>query len=621
MTVKIKASLLIMMIVVFSQSIWAVEANKNQQEADVLHTLGLFQGTDQGYELDGLTDRSQGAVMMVRLLGQEKKAFQMSQAIPFQDVHEWAKPHIRFLYNNKIMIGMSATEFGADHALTPNQYMTMLLRALGYDDQKGDFQWNTAVEKANLLGIIDYKDYEDLVNKGDATLTRGEMVHLSYQVVFAARKDTNERLIDYLVDEGVVDEGLLEGLDSGNRGQTPIETPQNPNEETKDPSEPTKPSKGDSKDNVTQHSNQVRAVWLSYLELRPLLENKSEAQFTKSMDQVMDNVKDLGLNTVFAQVRPMGDAFYPSDIFPWSYMITGTEGKNPGYDPLAIMIDKAHERGIRIEAWINPYRVRSNVEKNPLAKGTIISSWYESGTGEIIQVGNGLYLNPSRQKVRDLIADGVAEIIDNYDVDGIQFDDYFYPTTDMNFDAADYEAYQGTGEKDQGDWRREQVNLLVRQVYTTVKNHDKHVLFGISPQGNMRNNYDDQYIDVHLWMATSGYIDYICPQIYYGYSNETSPYESLVRQWNAVKRSSDVKLYIGLAAYKVGLEDKWAKSGINEWIESQRILSTMIQTINEVDSNIGYSFYRYDSLFNPNSDLHDRISDEMKAIKSLMDLE
>ncbi len=613
MTVKLKATIFIMMMLVFSQGIWAAETDQAQEEADVLHMLGLFQGTDNGYELDALTNRSQGAVMLVRLLGQESNAFLMSQSIPFQDVHEWAKPHIRFLYNNKIMIGMSATEFGSDSALTANQYMTMLLRALGYDDQQGDFVWDQAVQKANLLGIIDYKDYDRFESDNQATLTRADMVHLSYQVVFAHRKDSGERLIDYLVQEGVVDYKSLEALDETTRSQ---ENQDSEDKEQSDKGPSREPSKGET---TAHNTDQVRAIWLSYLELQPILENKSEAQFSESIDKVMDNVKDLGLNTVFAQVRPMGDAFYPSKVFPWSYMMTGTEGKDPGYDPLSIMIDKAHERGIKIHAWINPYRIRSNVSRNPLAKGTVIESWYQEGTGEVIQLGNGLYLNPARQDVRDLIAEGVAEIIDNYAVDGIQFDDYFYPTTDMSFDADDYEVYQSNGNETQAQWRREQVNTLVRQVYTTVKEHDEDVLFGISPQGNMTNNYEKQYIDVDLWMSASGYVDYICPQIYYGYDNETSPYETLVRQWYANKRNEDVDLYIGLAAYKVGLEDKWAKGGINEWIESQRILMSMIQTINDVDSNIGYSFYRYDSLFNPSGDVRDRMSDEVKGLKLMMD--
>ena len=195
----------------------------------------------------------------------------------------------------------------------------------------------------------------------------------------------------------------------------------------------------------TAVSGEVRAIWISYLDFNSLLKGRTQAQFTANIQGAFDNIKEMGLNTVFVQVRPYGDALYDSDYFPWSHTITGTEGVNPGYDPLAIMVKEAHARGLSIEAWINPYRVRHSGTTAALSSDNQAQKWLSAGSDSVVKTAVGIYYNPGSEEARQLIVDGVKEIVANYNVDGIHFDDYFYPTTDASFDSGTYAAYQNSG--------------------------------------------------------------------------------------------------------------------------------------------------------------------------------
>ena len=342
---------------------------------------------------------------------------------------------------------------------------------------------------------------------------------------------------------------------------------------------------------------EVRAVWLAYVNYDKWIKNATKAQFTANMRTVMKNIKSTGFNTLFFQVRPFGDALYKSSYFPWSRYLTGTEGKDPGYDPLAITCALGKEYGINVEAWINPYRVRLDM-KDPLAANNPAKKWLDAKSNAVVSWNGGLYYNPASPEARKLITDGVYEIVKNYDVTGIHFDDYFYPTTDMAFDAKEYKA-SGT-QLSQEAWRRENVNILVRQVYAAVKKADPNCLFGISPQGNLQIDYEVQFIDVEKWLTEDGYIDYICPQIYYGFFNKL-PFADTAAQWNALIKN-DVKLYIGIAAYKLGTTDKWAgEAGVNEWIGTKDILARMVKTARSLSHYGGIAVYNYDSLYSVNT--------------------
>lgn len=354
--------------------------------------------------------------------------------------------------------------------------------------------------------------------------------------------------------------------------------------------------------------DEVRAIWLSYLDLGPLLKNRSESQFTASIRGVFDDVADLGLNTVYAQVRPFGDALYDSDYFPASYLFTGTErgiGQQP-YDALEIMVEEAHRRGLKIEAWLNPYRVytssRTLSDDNPAVEML--------ETGDALRYDGGVYYNPGSPAARSLIVNGVREIVDGYDVDGIHFDDYFYPpNAPASFDAATYQA-SGSG-KSLGDWRREQVDILVKEVYAAVGGGK---VFGISPAGNNDNNYNALYCNVEKWLTNSGYVDYICPQVYFGFTNSVKPYKKTVDEFNDMITRSGVKLYVGLAAYKIGD----ANQGGAEWVNNTDIMARQVEYARKVSRYGGFALYRYDSLFNPGSGVASAVKKEIANLKDIL---
>lgn len=343
---------------------------------------------------------------------------------------------------------------------------------------------------------------------------------------------------------------------------------------------------------------EYRAVWISYLEWQSA-DFSSEDAFRAQMGSWFDQYAAMGLNTVLAQVRPFGDALYPSAIFPWSSVCTGTQGRDPGFDPLAVLVEEAHARGLRLEAWLNPYRLALNdtvpgaFSADNLA--TVHPEWVKQAAG-------GQYLDPSRQDVRDCIAAGVQEILDGYAVDGIHLDDYFYPTTDEAFDAAEYAA-AGTNLSLE-DWRRENVNALVRQLYQLVHTGGRTagaVPLGISPQGNNDNNYAQQYSDAALWLSTPGYIDYAMPQVYWGYGYTTGSgstrfaFENITAEWLALPRAEGVALYFGLGAYRIGDGDGGNYDHAQDQWQTGRNLADMVTTLRGAGAD-GFGLYRSDFL-------------------------
>ena len=341
-----------------------------------------------------------------------------------------------------------------------------------------------------------------------------------------------------------------------------------------------------------------RAVWVSYLDWAQLDFSTAEA-FRAGAAQLLDNCAGLGLNTVLAQVRPFGDALYRSTLFPWSHLCTGVQGRDPGYDPLDIFLAEAHTRGLSVEAWVNPYRLRSSPAMPPaLAENNLAATHPEW----VCAVGDGLYLNPAVPEAADYVVQGVAELVQNYAVDGIHFDDYFYPTTDESIDAAQFAA---SGAADLAAWRRENVTALVAAVYRTVKAADPTLRFGISPQGNPDNDANQQYSDVTAWLAAGGenaIIDYLCPQIYWGYgfalqSGSTRfAFENIVPAWLAYPRTA--ALYFGLGAYRIGVGDGGTNADSVEVWSTGRALAEQVDDLRAQNAG-GWALYRYGSLFGP----------------------
>ncbi len=360
-----------------------------------------------------------------------------------------------------------------------------------------------------------------------------------------------------------------------------------------------------------------KGFWITYLEYGSILKNKSENSFRKSIGNYFDNISALGFNTVYVQVRAFGDAYYDSDLYPSGEQFDGTIGTDNSFDALQIMTECAHQRGLSIHAWVNPMRLMYTSQLEEIDDSYPIKKWYNSdkynGT-YIVKSGDRWYLNPAYSEVTDLIASGIAEITANYDVDGIQIDDYFYPTTDSSFDKTAYSA-SGT-DLSLADWRIANVNRMVKKLYKSAHNTNSSIVFGISPQGSVDHNYNQLYADVRTWCKSSGYCDYILPQVYYGFDNAALPYADVISLWSNMVKSDSVKLVIGLAGYKIGAEDTYAgNSGKREWLDNDDIISRQMTLAETLDNYGGVAIYRYDSFFNPASSVAAQVDKEIGKIK------
>ncbi len=346
----------------------------------------------------------------------------------------------------------------------------------------------------------------------------------------------------------------------------------------------------------------MRGVWVaSVLNLNyPSVSTTSESLLKIEADNILKSAENAGFNAVFLQVRPTADSLYKSDIFPWSKYLTGTEGLAPnnGFDPLAYFIEEAHKRDIEVHAWINPYRITKKRADEPAYTVDMLSETHPARLHPeyVISHDGNLYFDPALEGVRDLITAGVKEIIDGYDVDGIHFDDYFYPAKDFADDAS---YARLAGGKDLGDWRRENVNKLVEQVYKTVHESDKDVVFGISPfaiwanESSFKNgsktsglqSYFAHYADSLYWIDKS-IIDYITPQVYWHMGFDVADFKVLTDWWNEQVKGSNVDLYIGLAAYRSDSPDE-----DSPWHRNYELIRQLnyIQTKDEVDGFIAFS--------------------------------
>ena len=341
---------------------------------------------------------------------------------------------------------------------------------------------------------------------------------------------------------------------------------------------------------------EISAVWISYTELSMKDENGGdEDSFRDKITEMFDNCARLGINTVFAQVRPFCDAMYPSEIFPWSAYLTGYQGDPVYYDPLEIMVEEAHERGLGLHAWINPFRVSFDTdtdklsEKNPAKK--LLSD--EKTKDRVVTADGGLYLCPASTENHKLIIDGVREIIRNYEVDGIHIDDYFYPSTDVGVDKTYYDEYKKNGGALFYDkWRLDVISSFVSQMYTAVKSERNDCIFSISPAGNINNNYEEEYADVERWCSEKGYCDWMIPQIYYGFENEALPFDKACKSWSELDKSDDVRMIYGIPAYKVNGEDEEFKAGGG-------IIEKQISVAKATDNYGGVAFFSYSSLVDP----------------------
>lgn len=356
----------------------------------------------------------------------------------------------------------------------------------------------------------------------------------------------------------------------------------------------------------TEDEAEMRGMWVSYISLDMSETDRSEKAFRDKFESIASKAKEIGTNALFVHVRAFCDAFYESDIFPSSHVIFGEQGARADFDPLEIMCEICKRESLEIHAWINPYRVTANSSKFELSQ----DNPYVLDNSIGIVYDGGIYLNPAAKSARKLIVSGVKEIIENYEIDGIHFDDYFYPTSSEDFDKGDYNKYL-KGFASQSDamplneWRKSHVNLLISEVYREVKKYNENILFGISPQGNISNDLN-MGADVKSWCECVGYVDYICPQLYYSLENPALEFKAGLESWLDFDLHDNLKLYAGLGVYKAGTD---ADEGT--WRNSDDILKKELEIIREKKLN-GFILYDYEAITSENA------KDEMNnLVKSL----
>lgn len=343
----------------------------------------------------------------------------------------------------------------------------------------------------------------------------------------------------------------------GGAGETTVE----PGSGADDP-QSGQPASGD-------NTSGLRGVWVSTVSNLDWPSKSSygnaEAQKAEYI-KLLDEVQAMGMNAVFVQVRPSADAIYPSELVPWTSYLTGTAGKNPGYDPLKFLIEETHRRGLEFHAWFNPFRASTGGDASKLPANHVANlhpDW-------IVKFSGKLYINPGIPEAREHVIDAITEVVKGYDIDGVHLDDYFYPTGETASskfaDDATYKKYNAKKLADKGDWRRDNINQFVQELGQSIDRIKPQVSFGISPFGVWRNKasdvtgsdtkagitaYDSTYADVRTWIKNE-WIDYVAPQLYWSMTRQEVRYDLLADWWAGEVRGTKVKLYIGHAPYKLG---------------------------------------------------------------------
>lgn len=361
----------------------------------------------------------------------------------------------------------------------------------------------------------------------------------------------------------------------------------------------------DLNNNKTKSQDYVKSVWIAYYELEEMLKGCNEEQFKKKIYDSLKLLKEFGFNTVTVQVRPCADAFYRSDYFPSSKYCFSEQGAEMPFDPFDIICSSAYAAGLKVEAWINPYRVSQSNKIDELCDENVAKKWAnkKSKKSNVYFSDEGIFFNPASDDVTGLIVNGVKELVKNYNISSIHFDDYFYPTTKKDIDEAEYKKYKADGGKLKlSEFRRANVSSMVKAVYNAVKKTNKNVRFGISPSADIEFNRNVLYADVEKWISEEGYIDYICPQIYFGFKNVYKPFMFTVKKWMYLTKCD---MYVGLPLYKAGKADKYAaeenKNIINEFKNNNNILSRQVTYLSKINEIKGFYIFSYSYLFNDSS--------------------
>ncbi len=314
---------------------------------------------------------------------------------------------------------------------------------------------------------------------------------------------------------------------------------------------------------ISQTNYEFRGVWIATVDnidwpVKGMVNADSQkAEYIRQLDLHKKN----GMNAVIVQVRPSADAFYPSPYEPWSQWLAGTQGKPPSpyYDPLQFMIKEAHKRGMEFHAWCNPYRADFKIDSSSIAPSHITRihpEWF-------LTYGDKKYFDPANKEAQKFVVSVVGDIVNRYDIDAIHMDDYFYPYRISGLEFPDSISYLRSGTKlNKDDWRRSNVDSIIRMISLVIKKEKPWVQFGISPfsvwrnkaqdpdgsdSNSGQNNYDDLYADIVLWLKEK-WIDYVAPQLYFEIGNSRVAFEKLLNWWS--KHSYGRHLYIGMGIYR-----------------------------------------------------------------------
>ncbi len=352
---------------------------------------------------------------------------------------------------------------------------------------------------------------------------------------------------------------------------------------------------------------QFRGVWISTVKRLdyPPRANMSSEELKDAYLEIVKNCKSAGLNAIIFQVRPAADAFYDSPYEPWSEWLTGKQGRapKPYFDPLLFMIDQTHKQNMQFHAWINPFRSVATVGKADVMPSHISNlkpEWF-------FTYGKNKYFNPGIPEVQDYIIKIIADIVRRYDVDGIHFDDYFYPYPEKDENGKiipipDYSTYKkyGRNYKNIKDWRRHNINIFIQRVHDTIKAIKPWVSFGVSPPAVWRNKgydpdgsntlglaaYDWLYADVLTWLK-NGWIDYVAPQLYWHIGHKRADYKTLLKWW--VKHNYGIDLYIGLNINAL-------RNPVNKAWKNPSEIPNQINFALSYPQVKGFILYRYSSL-------------------------
>ena len=369
---------------------------------------------------------------------------------------------------------------------------------------------------------------------------------------------------------------------------------------------------------VENVNSEFRATWIStvYNLDWPSKKGLSVEDQKQEFISLLDGLQMAGLNSVIVQIKPSADSFYPSKYGPWSEYLTGVQGQDPGYNPLDFMIEETHKRNMEFHAWFNPYRVsvkgdlEALTEDHPARKNP---DW-------VVSYGGKLFYNPGVPEVRQFVIDSILEVVKNYNIDGVHLDDYFYPYPEKNVDFPDedlYKVHKRTSNETKEEWRRNNINDFIKNLYESIKNEKSDVVFGVSPFGIWRNkaddpkgsdtrggvtSYDSLYADTKYWVE-NGWLDYIAPQLYWYIGYDRAEYTELVQWWANVVKNKKTHLYIGHAAYKV-------EEGSTPW-------GNPLEISNQIEYNRGFAevkgsiFFRAKSIMNNPLGLKDKLQNEI----------